>query len=363
MTHNWEAFIGLTTFQILLFCYWISKLYLCTCPTHNELSKTNTSQTSSTSTNATSNTSGSISSINISSISITSMNNNNNIDTNNNTDNKIKNVEETINNTIEMKIHPTVHSKQSKMSTKHTTFKASLDNKILSNKLCKLLSTLSILFSVINLSISAVMWRLNDTEISDQQLQLSRSDCIISTINFAISILSRYFLYICYLQRIKTIFNKTLWNINMKRFKMLLYIITCGHLISVLMYIFIYTVNACDLNNFLLAVSWPLLNDIITSIFCLVYFIYKLRVLNNHISNDTKIKQIVSPKMKYIVKKLVILTFITVVTSFIAVIMTSFGYFTIIAINESVNNICLILSFGFTDYYFRKICCVFLICL
>eukprot|EP01084_Bolivina_argentea_P238827 401274_1 len=182
------------------------------------------------------------------------------------------------------------------------------------------------------------------------------SECVVHSLNYAIATTARWFLYLYYIERIRGVFAGSVFAISKLKHKIIVVWFTVGYLMGAITYNIIMISNCGEGQKYLgLALAWPLLNETMISIFCLVYFIYKLRKLLRLTTGSVTS----SNAMKYIMRKLTSLTMVTIFSSNVLVLpLAIVGYHMSIAIDAVINSACLLLSFAFLDYYYRRLCCM-----
>eukprot|EP01083_Nonionella_stella_P271452 919775_1 len=113
----------------------------------------------------------------------------------------------------------------------------------------------------------------SDSGVQDDN---DHTHCIVTTFNFALSITSRWFLYLYYIHRINLVFSGSIFALSGCKYKCMILYISVGHVLAALFFVIIRTASMCNWSVLLYALSFPLLNDLTVSAFCLWYFMYKL---------------------------------------------------------------------------------------
>ena len=104
--------------------------------------------------------------------------------------------------------------------------------------------------------------------------------------------------------------------------------------------------------------------------FCLFYFIYKIRrlissspivVAGDNTGNNAIMEA--HKRMKYITRKLMILVFAwNIFAGIAAVLGVVLGVYFARALEHFIVSLCMVLSFGFMDNAYRRICCICIYC-
>eukprot|EP01083_Nonionella_stella_P177664 625132_1 len=176
--------------------------------------------------------------------------------------------------------------------------------------------------------------------------------CPYYSLIFEIIYVQRICLYFYYFHRLYLSFQGTVYAMN----KRTLIILATGIAVfwfagQVFYFVWNSMVGDCTELSILIAIIPLGLTETFTSVLCVWLFVKKLKSIN-----ITK-KQGVDTKVQYLISKLTILAVVTIASTFCVLGLFPFTYFLgLMAIDTPVNIICLVLSFGFYDKYYRMLC-------
>eukprot|EP01084_Bolivina_argentea_P279613 478046_1 len=194
--------------------------------------------------------------------------------------------------------------------------------------------------------------------------KLEGIDCIISSINYHSVLISRLILFVYYMERTRRTFIGTEYEMKPINRKLIITWFIIGYqLAAVSNYSYTYLYGCWDPTdpNFLLFMAWPLLNEITISLFCAIYFVYKLRSLVNSCKELDKNTN-AHAKIKYIMKKVTVLAVTSITCSILLVFSAAAGLMLSYPLETLIINVCLLLTFGFMDNIYRKFCCLCIKC-
>ena len=127
---------------------------------------------------------------------------------------------------------------------------------------------------------------------------------------------------------------------------------------------------SCQFEVIMLGMIPGAINEGTIQLIILYLFTKKLRKLNKMYGNMNKTDEQHNKKLikknkilQYMISKLTILTIVIFAVNIIAPLLGFIhAYVTYLACNFLINEICLMLSFGFLDKQFKMVCCLFLKC-
>ena len=190
--------------------------------------------------------------------------------------------------------------------------------------------------------------------------------CIIFPFNYNLIFIARVTLYLYYFERVRRTFLGTSLAIPPCRRKCIISWFIIGYTLSAISYYLFVIIYGCpiDFSNDsanLLALAWPLINELMISIFCLIYFIRKIRSLIKEIGSNPATNASYL-RMNYVMRKLVILTSTSVISSFALVLVSGLGLTFAFTLENLIVNLCMILSFSFMGGVYEKLCCCCIRC-
>ena len=209
--------------------------------------------------------------------------------------------------------------------------------------------------------------------------------CIISTSGFSWLYLQRTFLYLYYIFRVYLTFKGSVYRLSFTNFKLLCVGIGIGQGLCITFYIlWSCIIHNCESDKIIIALIPSAFMEFGLSSFCVWLFLNRLNKLSKKITglsndiknakngkpenNDTefytkkrgKSKRKAMPEIQYLVNKLTTLTMITIAsTALMSVVYIFTEALGILAIDTPINILCLMMSFGFYDTWYHKLCCCF----
>lgn len=209
--------------------------------------------------------------------------------------------------------------------------------------------------------------------------------CTISTTGFSWLYLQRAFLYLYYIFRVYLTFKGSVYQLSLSNFKLFCIAIGIGQGICITFYIiWSCVVHNCETDKILIALIPAAFMEFGLSSFCVWLFLSRLNKLSKKIaglSHDEtkngesgkpkknsvfytkkrgKSKRKAMPEIQYLVNKLTILTMVTIAsTALMSVVYIFTEALGILAIDTPINILCLMMSFGFYDNWYQRLCFCF----
>lgn len=197
----------------------------------------------------------------------------------------------------------------------------------------------------------------------------NKTECIVLSFNMTLDWIARSMLYIYYMYRSRNVFIGTALEMRKCVFNIMVTWFIFGYSLcafSTFLWAFYYGCPPVTSDTVRILASWLLLNETFSQMFCLCYFIFKMRKLIKESSipemaqNEAVIQA--QKKMKYITKKLLILALFYNIMAGVNVLLAGRGLYFARPFEHFIVCICMILSFGFMDKHYRKICCLCIYC-
>ena len=187
----------------------------------------------------------------------------------------------------------------------------------------------------------------------------NEAKCIVLSINFVFEWMARSMLYIYYMYRSRNVFRGTALEMREYFYKTMVgwFIITytiCAT--TILLWGFYYHCPPWTSDIVKYLVLWVFINETLSQMFCLCYFVFKMRKLIKE-SAFEGIKQI-----KYVTKKLLILAVCYNVMAGVNLILAERGLYFVRALEHFTVCICMVLSFGFMDKTYKRMCYLCISC-